>query len=620
MLLAAHAEEPEVVVVHQDRPLEASSPASVTVIEVDEALSENEDLAGAVGRASGVSVARLGGLGDLSTVQLRGSSARQVEVYLDGVPLNPDGSGAVDLSELPLRAFERVEIWRGQAPVGLGGTAMGGVVNLVTGDGDVTAFGGTVGSFDSSRLRVLFSRSGPVELWTSASVLATSGDQPWFDNAGTLFEDDDDAVRRRINNDLRMGSASLRLRGGDRVRWTAFDSFVAREDGVPGPTSRPSSAVRYAAARNLAVLQGEVGLLRARLHHRFRRDRLADPAGELALGDEVVNRTHSVGLDVLGHQTVGERSEVSFALGGTADHRVEGGRRFVARAQAGGMGRFGPWTVAPSLAAVQIWSDGAGEADDLAVLPRLGGLLRLGERAVVKANGGFGYRPPDLQELFGNSGALAGRADLRPERGFNVDLGTRVDGDWGSIELGGFGSWSRDLIVYVQNAQAIGVPTNLGAGRVFGVEGAWSWDGLPWLSSQTNITLQRTLNDSEDVAYAGGRLPRLPWLQVDQQTAWVGRSMRIGHTLSVSDGVHLDPANLVRQPTRHLHGLFARVDVGPFQLELDVDNLLDQKAAQVPANVLDPMGPTAPGAITDFIGYPLPGRSFWLSFRFEEAP
>lgn len=618
LLAAAWAEEPvETVVVTAERPLEARSPAAVTVLTIDDQIPENEDLADVVGRASGVAVTRLGGLGDLATVSLRGSSARQVEVYLDGVPLNPDGAGAVDLSELPLRAFSSVEIWRGNAPVGLGGTAMGGVVNLVTSGGPATAFGGTGGSFDSASLRALISRPLPRgELWVSANTLSTTGDFAWYDDRGTLFTPGDDQTLHRSNNAIRMGSLSARYRVGEALRFTAFDSLLIRDEGVPGPTSQPTDRVMYSAVRNLAVLQVEGGNLRARVHHRARGERLEDPAEQIGLVEGLsVNRTSSLGADLQG-TLVGEGVELTGVTSLAYDQRLEGGRRLVWRGQAGTTWTPGPFTVAPILSAVSLWSDGAGESRTLVVLPRLGVLARLGQNSVVKANLGRSFRPPGLTELFGDRGALVGRDDLRPERGVNADLAVRVGGDAGSLEVGGFASWSRDLIVYVQNAQRVSIPTNLGAAYVTGLEGALSWEGVAWLDWTTNLTLQRTTNLADDPAVRGRRIPRLPWLQVDQQTGVRARRVRLGHTFSVADGVFLDAANLQRQATRPVHGLFGSVEVlDGVQLGLDVRNLFNKRTVVVPANAFEPDGVQATRAITDFAGYPLPGRSVWLSLR-----
>src|SRR6266852_6294190 len=62
--------------------------AFATVIETGAAPTEVKTLTDALADAVGVQVRRFGGLGDFSTVSIRGSSAGQVQIYLDGVPLS----------------------------------------------------------------------------------------------------------------------------------------------------------------------------------------------------------------------------------------------------------------------------------------------------------------------------------------------------------------------------------------------------------------------------------------------------------------------------------------------------------------------------------------------------
>ena len=134
----AQAGAGEAIVVTDERggaPDPLDTPSSVAVIPIDEGTPQSADVAEALDAAAGAAVQRLGGLGDWSAVSLRGANLRHTQVYLDGLPLNPDGASVVNLSELPLRAFERIEVYRGGAPAALDASPLGGAVNLVTGEG-----------------------------------------------------------------------------------------------------------------------------------------------------------------------------------------------------------------------------------------------------------------------------------------------------------------------------------------------------------------------------------------------------------------------------------------------------------------------------------------------------
>ncbi|MEZ4317985.1 MAG: TonB-dependent receptor [Myxococcota bacterium] len=626
--LAAWAADPPVEVVVVEAPdvsVEEASPASVTVIEVDERIPEGADLGAVVGQASGVAVTRLGGLGDFASVSIRGSTGRQVSVFLDGVPLNPDGVGTVDLSELPLRAFERVEVWRGNAPVGMGGTAMGGAVNLVTGEGEATALAGSAGSWTTARIRGLASRHTPFgNVWAAGQYLSTLGDYVYLDDRGTRFEPDDDVRLVRGNNDTRVGSGNARVRvERDRWRLTVLDAVLARDEGVPGFIGLPTDQVRYGAVQNLGVVQLDVSgtvPLRARVHGRHRAETLTDAGQELGTGT-VRTRTTSVGLDLQSAYAGAPWWRVDAAASAALDVFGSDASRTVLRAHLGGTA----WAarrrvmIAPVVSAVRLDSRGASEASNGAVLPRLGVLWSPGGVVSVRANAGLYFRPPDPTELFGNRGALAGRPDLRPEHGSQVDLGVRLATEPAVLEVGGFQSTSTDLIVYVQNAQQVAVPTNLGRTVVRGVEAALTVRGLSWLDVQTNLTAMQSVNLAEP--YVGNDLPRIPRVQLDQRTAYVRERFRFGHTFSLTDGVYTDAANIHRQAARPIHGLFARVPLGgDFTLDVDVLNLLDTRTQRVRANPLDPASVRVDTAIADFVGYPLPGRTLLLTVRFEEVP
>ncbi len=81
---------------------------------------------------AGVDVTSLGGEGQLSTVSIRGSSAEQVAVFVDGVRLNSPIFGSVDFATVPIGSIERIEVIRGAASARFGTDAIGGVINIVT--------------------------------------------------------------------------------------------------------------------------------------------------------------------------------------------------------------------------------------------------------------------------------------------------------------------------------------------------------------------------------------------------------------------------------------------------------------------------------------------------------
>jgi vitamin B12 transporter len=116
----------------------------------------------------GVYVEFSGGLGSLALPSIQGSSfsaAPEVAVYQDGVPLNMLANPVTNLSFIPVSSIERIEVYKGAASSAWG-TAMGGVINIITRDPDPSKpFGGAVQSSygDFSTFRNSGSFSGTVD-------------------------------------------------------------------------------------------------------------------------------------------------------------------------------------------------------------------------------------------------------------------------------------------------------------------------------------------------------------------------------------------------------------------------------------------------------------------------
>jgi iron complex outermembrane receptor protein len=653
----AHAQTaPETVIVEADNP-DATAPmatsSSVTVIEVDERLPASSDVASVVASAPGTTVQRLGGLGDWAAVSIRGSTLRQVLVALDGVPLNPDGADSVNLSELPLWAFERVEIFRGNAPPELAASPIGGVVNLRTGSGKRGVGAGiSYGSLRTARVTAFANVPGavgrvPVDGLLLAEAFGTRGDFTYFADNGTEYNLLDDGFAARQNNDKRQLSVHARARVGPRSqRLSLMEAVLARDEGLPGHANNPAATASLTTIRSLTSgsfawgrgnASGELtgwGLLRD--------ERLDDRAGELGVGaQQTFDRTTSLGATTQARLATPSASpavtlsarrdqyrSTDVASGVAAD---PSGRVALTPSVSADLRYRTIVTVSPVLSALILTHDGAlaASAGPLAAFtPRAGALVRPVPQLALKANVGRYLRPPDFSELFGDRGAIIGNPGLTPEHGLQWDVGARAiyPPEWtiqGSFELGYFQNAVTDLIVYVQNSQRTMVPLNLEDAWIDGVEGALSVQA-PWLESLTNLTRTRSINLSPEPQYANNQLPRIPTWDLFQSTALLaGDRVRVGHTFTYSDGNTWDRTNWYHAAPRAYHSVFVRVQPAARwpSAELEVLNLTDRITEVVPRNPLDPSDDALiMQPITDFVGYPLPGRTVMLTVRWQTEP
>ncbi|MBI2345447.1 MAG: TonB-dependent receptor [Deltaproteobacteria bacterium] len=138
----------------------------------------------------GAHVRSLGGPGQFSTVAIRGSSAEQVAVYLDGVRINAGGATAVDLATLPTAGVDRIEVIRGGGGAQFGGEAIGGVINIVTkraAHDRAMEISGTGGSFLTFKTAAsLAMKLADRQLLVAHSHWQSSGDYS-FRQAGTTL-------------------------------------------------------------------------------------------------------------------------------------------------------------------------------------------------------------------------------------------------------------------------------------------------------------------------------------------------------------------------------------------------------------------------------------------------
>ena len=115
-----------------DHSSEAKPSGFVSVIDPKPFINQVKTIQEILSQQPGVDVQEYGSLGQYSTIGIRGSSAAQVTVLLDGVKLNTVSGGAVDFSSVPLDAIDRIEIIRGGVTTQFGSDAIGGVVNIIT--------------------------------------------------------------------------------------------------------------------------------------------------------------------------------------------------------------------------------------------------------------------------------------------------------------------------------------------------------------------------------------------------------------------------------------------------------------------------------------------------------
>ena len=115
-------------------------PASVTVItEKDIKESGISNVSDLLRKVPGLDVVQPGGTGKTSSVFIRGANSSHTLVLIDGIRVNSPTSGRFDFADLSIDNIERIEIIRSPTSTLYGSEAMGGVIQIFTKRGSLTA-------------------------------------------------------------------------------------------------------------------------------------------------------------------------------------------------------------------------------------------------------------------------------------------------------------------------------------------------------------------------------------------------------------------------------------------------------------------------------------------------
>ena len=187
----------EVVVTASSTPQapEEVSKAVTVISQSDADARDNRALADVVDLAPAVRVQQLGGPGALTTIQIRGMRDEDTAVLVDGLRLRDasatqaDASGLIE--DLLFTDASRVEVMRGSGSSLYGTNAIGGVVNVITGEGGGRTRGSVLlegGSLDAFRGRAKVAgqwAGGRIEysfgVAQSEVTAGLGGDQPFRD-------------------------------------------------------------------------------------------------------------------------------------------------------------------------------------------------------------------------------------------------------------------------------------------------------------------------------------------------------------------------------------------------------------------------------------------------------
>lgn len=583
----------------------------------------------------GVIVTESGGFGAPATAAIRGATAQDTPVYLAGVRLNDDVGGTADLSLVPLWLIDRIEVYRGNAPLDADRLGAGGAIFFeprwpTREMGGVGYYGGSWGASKAWAYQGV--RSGPVSALVGFSGDRATNHYPFVNDRGELFEPQDATISVRQNADESTlegwGLARIDLGGGARVDLLVNE--IDRDQGVPSLALLPTRAAREMANRTLAsvAVHAPVGAngsvtLDARTSVLIGQTVYHDPLLELDLFTrdlDIVGRRveQSLGAAIDVTDSLRVRPLVNLAYEGIErlpdDIPLGHARREFARVAITAEESAASWLTLRALGSLECHNTGAapGEVCDVfAPTGRVG--AEAGPRRVkVLANLGRYIRVPTLGEVYGVSGTIHGNPNLAPEEGYTADLGLRVQTprlsaiDGAYIDAFVFGHWVDGLIAYERTAQGYVTPYNVGRARVLGAELLAGVALTKIVRAEVVATALDPIDTSphrttvNDILPYRSKLIGGPRLRADWKFSNRDGLSGVGGEINAlyQSSRYIDPAGLgvIPQQTTVDLEIDATWFNGLLTLRGRIADLFDAKR-------------------TDIVGYPLPGRSAYFGLE-----
>ncbi len=594
----------------------------VTVSRAEIEASGRRDLAGVLEQQPGVVVSRTGGPGGPATVSIRGSSANEVLVIVDGVRVNSVLTGEADLSEIPVANVERVTILRGAQAARYGARALAGVILVDTrrpagAELSATAVAGSWGDRDGT-VTGGFSAPGGVEGIVTASRRMTAGnfpyDVPAIRGGGRAIRENDDAASSAM-------STSLAAARGP-VEWGAQASFVESARGLPGPVPAPDPTARKHDGR----LSGAVSARAVRGPFQWSanlaadREHTRDQSRDSSVGPPYDDVVHATSVTAAAAGTLAGPI-VALSMGAEA-RSIQLAATALTAAAPKAQDDEGVWT---QLRATRLLGTGLLVAADAGVRvdrnsliggviasPHVGGSLARGS-LFASVSTGRSYSPPTLADQYFHEGVLVRpNPSLRPEevRGDiegrlgirDMDLGPAMGGARFTGEIALYRADVGGMIQWFPDYRFVWSPQNVNVHRR-------GWDASTALAfPAVGATLSAGVSDVA-AEYAGpvvgGQVAYRPRVTADLRAALT----RTRFHAEITSRYVGDRRTTQGSPLNTLRGYWVsdvhgtvRVLTGAWPLDVvgGVDNALDRRAALL-------------------FDYPYPGRTWSVGIRLQRA-
>jgi iron complex outermembrane receptor protein len=557
---------------------------SQTIIEAKDFVGKYQDLQSVLETVSGVTVHDIGGFGHYAEAAVRGSAANQVQVFLDGIPLNGATGSAVDISKIPLSTLQEITVYKNYPPVEFFNDNAGAVINLSTATPrQAQAASLEAGSFGyRAGTGMIEAKTGPVSHSINVNYGYADNNYPYTNDRGTTHgptSTNDDTVETMDNNFFSTVSSrySNIWKVNPENTLTSQISAEVTDEGIfyyPMADSNDGSiknkgfsltetyeTVRDSAMRFMVRASGKTDdeqFVRFKPFYLITpvREQVKQPSAVLeAVFKEKIWSPLALAAVVSGSYDGfilnnlvfpgGSAQPDFFRLTGKAGIEAEINlpvKNFAARI--GGMCRYELDSTNGKLSYGGFVSGGQsskkafpGFYSQLRIEPMQGFTLSAGAR--------YTSRSPGFSEKYLGDANYSGNAELRPETRLEYDAGFSLNKRHVAMSGSVYGATTKDKIIFVMNSLHLFVPQNMDKVTGWGAETDFTFAPFEWIALTNAATyMENTIHSSAVTSWIGKDEPFVPRYTDDLRLRFSYKKFYAGHSAHYDSPYFTGPDNI----------------------------------------------------------------------------
>jgi len=534
---------------HQTGDVDHSISSSFSqIIDAEDIPDTHIDLSQVIENNSGIKIRRIGGLGSYAQASIRGKSADQLMIYVDGMLINSAAGGGVDLSLIPVNQIARIEIYKDVIPIEFSEVANGGVINIITHrtkSQKSSQIQASMGSFSTYELNANhFDHYQKWQYAISGGYINAKNNFPFIFEKNTPENPEGDFIQLRNNNQFSQYNLGLKSKYllSSTEHLNIHGGLLNKTLEIPSSSNMSDTNTSYSYENNSA----DLNYINQKLFNKNFELNLSFKVGDINTFYD--DRKRSIGLEkiILKQQTRTLSEKLYLKFKNNSYHLVLSqniqyeklssiSTRFIGIEEIAQDDKKNNRRISLSSAIEAhifsynkrlIISPGGrflitnnkfhgntlSETENVNNLkksyytfsPQIGMRYQLWRDTSIKLNIGKYYRQPNYIELFGTQGYIGSNESLKPENGINFDTGFEHFKYLQSEFLTTF-NWNFTLyhsiinnaIVYSFDSRGIGSPTNNNKSMITGIENNFIFEFNYSTELILNTTLQLPLNKSD---------------------------------------------------------------------------------------------------------------------------